>query len=153
MPLETKTLFVGLLVGLAHIASGIAVLVAPSSLAVTPLEAIRAIADFLEYQRGGFVGATLVLAGLMAVVAGSRGLQASRIQRAVLFAPQQILLLLQLGSISWAWIIGTYPDGYSPQGGAWFILADQIWAWLLAVSHSVWLAAFIYGSAPRGSDS
>lgn len=32
---------------------------------------------------------------------------------------------------------GTYPDGYWPQGGAWFILSDQIWTWLICVTHTL----------------
>ena len=152
MPVETKTLFVGLLVGLAHIASGIAVLVSPAALNVTPLGELEDIAHLLGAGHG-FAGAILVGAGLMAVIGGSRGVHAPRLVRAVLFTPQQVLLLLQLWSISEALILAHYPDGYAPQGGAWFILADQSWAWMLAVSHSVWLAAFIYGGAARGSGS
>lgn len=152
MPLqiETKILFIALLVGLAHIASGIAVLVTPDALRVTPLELLTLASDHLGYTRGGFAGALLVAAGVMAVIGASRGIAATRALRCLLFAPQQVLLLLQLASISIALILGHYPDGYTPQGGAWFILADQSWAWILAVSHSVFLGAFIYGGTRNG---
>lgn len=150
IPVETKTLFVGLLVGLAHIASGVAVLIDPAALNVTPLEFLARLAFSLGYTRGGFAGVLLLLAGIMAVIASGRGMGASRVTRAVLFAPQQILLLLQLASIAAALVSGKYPDGYVPEGGRWFIAADQAWAWILAVSHSVFLAAFIYGGEGRG---
>lgn len=83
----------------------------------------------------------------------SQGFYASRRIRAFLFAPQELLLLIQIWSISVALISGHYPDGYVPLGGAWFILADQVWAWVLAVSHSAWLAAFMYGGAVRWKTS
>jgi hypothetical protein len=70
--------------------------------------------------------------------------------RATMFAPQQVLLILQIVAISFALIFGEYPDGYRPVGGAWFILADQVWAFLLAVSHSLWLAALLYGGGRIG---
>lgn len=144
--LETKTLFVGFLVGLAHIASGLAIMITPSAWNVTPLASVQQLTDWLGYTNG-FAGMILIAAGLFAVIGASRGIGAGRTFRAVLFAPQQTLLLLQLWSISLALVVGHYPDGYVPEGGAWFILADQVWAWLLAISHSIWLAAFIYGGS------
>lgn len=150
--IETKILFVGLLVGLAHLVAGIAVLVEPSALHVTPLAGLVNTARLVGWGYGeGQVGTILIIAGLMAIIGGSdKG--ASRVLQVVLFLPQQLLLLLQIWTISVALIHGTYPDGYAPQGGAWFILADQIWAFVLAVSHSIWLAAFLYGSRDDGID-
>jgi hypothetical protein len=145
--LETKTLFVGLLVGLAHIACGMAVLVTPQALLVTPLDAIRSVQNYLGLQHG-FSGAILIGVGIMAVIASRR--QVYLKTRMLLFAPQQCMLFLQIAAISWALIVGTYPDGYKPVGGAWFILADQIFAYLLAVSHSIWLAALLYGGENFG---
>ncbi len=147
--LETKTLFVGLLVGLAHFVSGIAVLVGPDAINVTPLAALHHAALWLGYTQGGLVAAILLLAGLMAIVGGNLR-AAPRAVHGVLFLPQQALLLLQIYTITLALITGVYPDGYIPQGGAWFILSDQIWAWVLAVSHSIWLAAFLYGGRLSG---
>lgn len=147
LQLETKTLFVGLLVGLAHIASGLAVFIAPSAMAVTPLEAIRAIANYMGYTNG-FAGAVLFGVGMMAVIAATQ--TCSIRTRAILFAPQQILLVLQILAISFALVYGEYPDGYKPIGGAWFILADQVWAFLLAISHTLWLSVLLYGSGESG---
>jgi len=149
--LETKTLFVGLLVGLAHIASGIAVLIDPAALNVTPLELLARFAFTLGFVHGQLAGALLLIAGVMAVIGASRGLQASRLTRALLFSLQEFLLLLQIVSIVLSLITGQYPDGYVPAGGRWFIAADQAWAWILAVSHSIWLAAFIYGGSRSSS--
>ena len=146
--LETKTLFVGLLVGIAHFISGIAVLASPDAINVTPLAALHHLSLWLGYT-SGFVAAVLLLAGFMAIV-GSRLQAAPKSVHGILFIPQQVLLLLQIYTITVALITGVYPDGYIPQGGAWFILSDQIWAWVLAVSHSIWLAAFLYGGRISG---
>jgi hypothetical protein len=150
--IETKILFVGLLVGLAHILSGISVMVTPQALGVTPLAGLDHFADYMGYTKGGFVAATLIGAGLMAVIAAN--LKAiPRIWHAFAFFPQQMLLLLQIYTITVALIEGKFPDGYIPQGGAFFIMADQIWAFLLAASHSIWLAAFLYGGRSRSGSS
>jgi hypothetical protein len=149
--LETKTLFVGLLVGLAHIISGIAVMADTAALNVTPLASLHSLAEWLGYDKGGFVGATLLLAGLMAVVGGNLKAATPKIVHGVLFLPQQTLLMLQIWTITVALVEGRYPDGYIPLGGAWFIVTDQIWAFVLATSHSIWLAAFLYGDR-RGTN-
>ena len=128
IPIETKTLFVALLVGLAHIASGVAVLIDPASLNVTPLELLARSADLLGYSKGGFAGFLLLTAGVMAVIGSSQGVHASRSARALMFALQEALLILQIASISLALVTGQYPDGYTPIGGRWFIAADQSWA-------------------------
>jgi len=140
----TKTIFVGLLVGLAHIASGFAVFIDPVVLTTTPLASLADIGRRIGVAHG-FAGAILMSAGIMAVLGATPRIVVPGYFRAMLFFPQQILLLLQIWSISFALLYGVYPDGYAPQGGAWFILTDQIWAWILAVSHSAWLAAYIYG--------
>jgi hypothetical protein len=145
MTVAAKTLFVALLVGVAHVISGIAVLVNPDSLSVTPLSALHWATQAGGYSHVG-AGTFLILAGLLAIVAASHGMMwASRAIVAAMFAPQELLLLLQIYAICTALATGVYPDGYKPTGGAWFILTDQIWAWVLAVSHSLWLAAYLYG--------
>lgn len=149
MSLNAKILFVAMLVGLAHIVSGIAVFIAPSALTVTPLASLHHFALSMGYT-GGFVGTTLIAAGAMALIGANLNIALPRTVHTLLFAPQQTLLLLQIYTISMALIEGHYPDGYTPAGGAWFILADQIWAWILAVSHSLWLAGFLYGDRPNG---
>jgi hypothetical protein len=147
--LERKTLFVALLVGLAHLVSGIAVLYQPSALNVTPLASLHDLSQAIGYS-GGFAGAFLVGAGLMAII-GSGMRAMPRGLHGALFLPQQALLLLQIWTITWALIEGKYPDGYIPVGGSFFILADQAWAWALASAHSVFLAAFIGGGWVRGT--
>jgi hypothetical protein len=147
--LEGKTVFVALLVGLAHIISGIAVLANSNALDVTPLASLSAAASSMGFQHG-FVGAILLGAGIMAVTGSNLNIALPRMTHGVLFLPQQVLLLFQVWTINTALALGHYPNGYIPEGGSWFILTDQVWAWVLAVSHSTFLAAFIYGGRPDG---
>jgi hypothetical protein len=123
---------------------GIAVMVNPAALSVTPLATLVHISEYLSYSKTGLVGPVMFMAGIMAVLGGSLDLAFPRPVHMALFFPQQLLLLLQLYSITVALITGVYPDGYIPQGGAFFILSDQIWAFILACTHSVWLAAMLY---------
>jgi hypothetical protein len=139
--LETKTLFIALLVGIAHIVCGIMVFIVPNAAFAAPISALVDISMYFGVFGTGVIGATIFIAGVMAVV-GSTASFSMRVHVG-LFIPQQILLMLQLYSISAALVSGHYPDGYVPVNGAWFILTDQIWAWILAVSHSCWLAALI----------
>jgi hypothetical protein len=148
--IETKILFAGLLVGIAHIVSGVAVLVTVDALSVTPLASLVHLAAYLNYTKGGFVAAVLIGTGVMAVIGSQLNLALPRHVHALMFLPQQVLLMLTIWTITIALIEGKYPDGYVPQGGAWFILTDQIWTWLLAMSHSIWLTAFLYGGTVSG---
>jgi hypothetical protein len=144
--LETKTLLVAFLVGLAHIGCGIAVLIEPVSLTVTALAGLDRLCQWFDLSHRA-AGCVLLLAGISAVV-GARFPISNR-ARIILFIPQQALLLMMIWTISVALVTGVYPDGYSPRGGGWFIESDQIWAWILAVSHSAWLAAYLYGEGAR----
>jgi hypothetical protein len=139
-----KTLAVTTLVGIAHIICGIAVLVDPVALNVTPLAALANMDNPL------LAGVMLIVVGILAVLACNMAFA----MNVLMLLPQQALLILQIWSISAVLITGQYPDGYLPSGGSWFILTDQIWPWLLTVSHSGWLAAFIYqGVRGGGGDS
>jgi hypothetical protein len=139
-----KTLAVTTLVGIAHIICGIAVLVDPVALNVTPLAALANMDNPL------LAGLMLIAVGILAVIACNMAFA----MNVLMLLPQQALLILQIWSISAVLITGQYPDGYLPSGGSWFILTDQIWPWLLTVSHSGWLAAFIYqGVRGYGGDS
>jgi hypothetical protein len=139
-----KTLAVTTLVGIAHIICGIAVLVDPVALNVTPL------ASLTYLDNSVLSGWLLIVVGVMAVHACNMAFA----MNVLMLLPQQMLLFLQVWSISTVLITGQYPDGYLPSGGSWFILTDQIWPWLLTVSHSGWLAAFIYqGVRGYGGDS
>jgi hypothetical protein len=135
-----KTLAVTTLVGIAHIICGIAVLVDPVALNVTPLAALANMDNPL------LAGVMLIVVGILAVLACNMAFA----MNVLMLLPQQALLILQIWSISAVLITGQYPDGYLPSGGSWFILTDQIWPWLLTVSHSGWLAAFIYQGVRGG---
>jgi hypothetical protein len=143
MNVEVKTLAITTLVGIAHIICGIAVLVDPVALNVTPLAALASMGSPF------FAGVMLIVVGVMAVLACNMAFA----MNVLMLLPQQALLILQIWSISLVLITGQYPDGYLPSGGSWFILTDQIWPWLLTVTHSGWLAAFIYQGVRGGGDS
>ena len=66
---------------------------------VTRLETARSLSGLLGYG-SGFVGAVLIGAGIMAVIAGSKGVHMSGYHRGPMFIPQQLLMLLQIWSIS-----------------------------------------------------
>lgn len=144
----TKTYFVGLLVGLAHIVSGVAGLADPVAFYATSLAGFYHTIAWLGLKE--VTGWVLIAAGATAVFASSDWLWWGHKRRVLLFAPQQILLLLQIISTGMALTLGVYPDGYIPKGGGWFILADQVWALILALSHSLWLAGLLYGRVYSG---
>jgi hypothetical protein len=146
--LEGKTLFVGMMVGLAHIASGIAVLFEPSSLNVTPLASLRHLIEWTSATSAA-AGIALLIAGIAAVVASRLWIPIPNEWRMIFFAPQQLLLLGMIWTIGHSVVTGIYPDGYSPQGRGWFIESDQIWAFILAVNHSAWMAALLYGDGVK----
>jgi hypothetical protein len=145
----TKTYFVGTLVGIAHIALGIAALVEPASWRVTHLASLHDVVSYSGYgpEAAGFV---LLFAGVTAVFGATNGLRLGRWLRASFFIPQEVLLLLQIWSIIVAVVTGAYPDNYIPVGGAWFIMADQVQALILALSHSFWLALLLYKGGASG---
>lgn len=149
MQVGVKTLAVTTLVGMAHLVSGLIALKVPAALGVTPLAGFDHFAHSLGI--GSQVSAyILIIVGILAVIASTYTFP----YRVFLLIPQQLVLLLQVWSISLAMASGRYPDGYIPVGGGAFILNDQIWPWLLTVSHSAWLAAFIYyGVRDSGGDS
>lgn len=144
---EVKTLFVGLLVGIGHLISGLATFVQPAVLHTTPLAALHRIVGSDDVV----VALSLIFAGLLAILASNRSIGMPPLVRALLFLPQEALMLLQILSITMALVMGKYPDGYVPVGGAWFILTDQVWAWVLAVSHSLWLGAFCWTGVISGN--
>jgi hypothetical protein len=61
-----------------------------------------------------------------------------------LVAPQQLVLMIQLGGVLIAVYQGAYPDGYRPAddwwGSMWFILADQAPLIAMCLSHTIELA-------------
>ena len=137
--IERKVLFIGLLVGLAHILSGVAVLIDPAALNVTALSGLHQISEWFDL--GHRWAAWLLLAAGSTAILG-----AVKWHHWIFFIPQQLLLLLMIGTITIAITTGQYPDGYIPTGRGWFIEADQAWAWILGISHSIWLTAYLYGN-------
>lgn len=146
--LEVKVLFIAMLVGIAHVVAGMSVFMDPAALLSTALSTLYHASQVFDIP-SYFFGAILVAAGAMAIIASSTSFTAHKAVHVTLLMPQQLLLLLQLFAISIALGTGRYPDGYIPIGGAWFVLCDQIWAWILAVTHSVWLLSFIYKGLQR----
>jgi hypothetical protein len=139
-----KTLAVTNLVGIAHIVCGLTVLHVPGAIEVTQLNGIYDLVG--NATTGAYL---LILVGVLAIIARSF----SFVTCVALLVPQQFLLLLQIWSISVVLTTGVFPDGHMPIGGSWFILTDQIWPWLLTVSHSVWLSIFIYQGLRGYGDS
>jgi hypothetical protein len=149
MNVEDKTLFVAWLVGVAHIVCGVGVLAAPGAILVTALASLHTIGEWIGLSTWA-IGWVLVFAGIMAVY-GSSARFIRRSSHLIMFVPQQALLLLMIWSITEAILTGRYPDGYSPPDGGYFVSTDQAFAWILGVSHSLFLAAYLYGSGRSGS--
>src|SRR5689334_17350768 len=133
-----RALLIALLTGMAHIVCGVCVLAEPGALSVTPLASFNWFVGFSPYPHL-IAGWSLLIAGTAAVFAFMIS-QTRTTLPLVLLAPQQVLLCLMLLSIGYAVVEGYYPDLYHPKGGALFILPDQIWAWLYAVPHSLFVA-------------
>jgi hypothetical protein len=152
MNVEDKTLFVAWLVGLAHIGAAIGVLNAPGALQVTALASLHDIGNYLSLSSDA-IGWGLFVAGVMAVAGSMTTRALPRVAHLILFAPQQILLLLMIWTITEAVIVGRYPDGHVPLGGGFFTATDQMFAWVLGVSHSLFLAAYLYLGGARGNSS
>lgn len=146
IPVETKIRIMGFLVGVAHVVMGISAWVEPSALKVTQLAALEVM---LAWAGFSYVGAAAILfaTGILAMFGASNHHHPNA--RIWLFMPQEILLLIQIWSIYWVFSTGIYPDGYMPAGKAWFILSDQFLTWLVAASHTIWLAAFIIQPTAR----
>lgn len=142
IPVELKIRVLGFLIGLAHLVSGIAVWMEPTSLNVTQLASFASLMAWAGVDTMG-AGLVLVLAGVMAILASGGGLPAWA--RGVLFLPQQLLLILVVVAVYGVFFSGVYPDGYTPVGGGWFILSDQFLVWVCALSHTVWLSALVLG--------
>jgi hypothetical protein len=79
-------------------------------------------------------GTILMLVGAMAILGSRSGYGCSA--RLLLIGPQQIVLAMQIFSISAALLARRFPDGYVPEGGGLFILADQLLFWALCAAHT-----------------
>jgi hypothetical protein len=149
--LQDKTLFVAWLVGIAHIVCGAGVLAAPGAIEVTALASLHDVGAWLGLSPWP-LGWFLVIAGVLAVY-GSTSRIMHRSAHFAIFIPQQFLLVLMIWSITVALVTGRYPDGYIPPDGGYFISTDQAFAWILGVSHSLFLAAYLYGGGRSGSNT
>jgi hypothetical protein len=137
--MEATWRHVALLVGVVHTVSGIAALFEPTVLLVTRFSLL------LEMMSPATAAGLLIWAGALGVW-GSRE-AVSRPSRIALVTPQQTILLLELAAVCWALLKGRYPDGYEPEGGALFILVDQLGWWFICASHT---ALFIFSLKARG---
>lgn len=118
----------------AHIASGILIFLNFNAIKVTPLAFLKVIPIPQPFN-----GTILILASLLVFAAyvTNTNKNVKPWITLTLLLPQQFLLLLSLISILLAVATGTYPDGYSPQGGGIFILADQLWMLTICIWHTV----------------
>lgn len=131
-----KIISIAVLVGIANIICGISVLTQPGAYQVTSFYVLWELDQL--FQGGSlWVGGILIGSGVLSLF-GTVNFHIPWYIRFLFFIPQQILMGLQLISISIVLANGAYPDGYVPVGGAWFILKDQIWAWVLAIAHTFW---------------
>lgn len=134
MTLPPRTLFFATIIGIAHVVCGIAVMYAPAALFATPLAFMHQLVAIIWSPEAVVTGPTLIAVGLAAIIGGSASMDGR--WQLLLIAPQQLILGFQIISISIALATGMYPDGYRPHGGAWFIVADQVWAWIFALVHT-----------------
>ena len=137
--MEATWRHVALLVGVVHTVSGTAALFEPSVLLVTRFSLL------LEWMSPATAAGLLIWAGLFGIFGSRRAV--SRASRIALVAPQQTVLILELAAVCWALLKGRYPDGYEPQGGALFILVDQLGWWFICASHTT---LFVFSLKARG---
>ena len=140
--LQHKTFSIGVLVGLANMVGGLAIMLVPESLKVTAMYALAIINNFLGitiFQ----TGLGLFITGAMAVLGDVYLSYITFRWKMITLIPQQILMMLKLMAISMVIMHGAYPDGYVPKGGSWFILTDQIWTLILAIAHTLWFFSLV----------
>jgi len=136
--LANKTLSVATIVGIAHIISGLCVFMDHNAILVTPLYFLYDVATY-SHLHIHIAAIIMIMTGWLAIMGSLYGAFLTHRLHILCFLPQQILLFLQIVGITKIFFTGVYPDGYQPHGEGWFILADQIWVWLLATSHTLWL--------------
>jgi hypothetical protein len=124
-------------IGMAHVVGGVAALFAAGAAHVSGLAGLTMLGLW-----PGFTALLLIIVGLMAIC--SRMCPHSREWVNTLVAPQQLVLMIQLGGVMIAVYHGAYPDGYKPAddwwGSMWFILADQSPLIAMCLSHTIELA-------------
>lgn len=115
------------MIGWAHIFWGYVLLGYPSVMKVTPLYYL----SWIFGEHNLIAGVLLVSVGIMAVFSSIKG-------NIFLVWPQQVLLSIQLISITLVIASGHYPDQYVPaKDGRVFIFVDQLPAIGQSLSHTV----------------
>lgn len=123
-------------IGVAHIIVGICILIDPHALLVTAFAGLKWVATVFSF--GDKIGGVILLTvGWMALIGGAGLFGVETPTRIRLIAPQLVVLVFTLASLAVALITGHYPDGYAPNGGWVFILADQVVAGTVSVFH-IW---------------
>ncbi len=121
-------------IGIAHVISGVCIIIAPEALMVSSLAGLNWITTI--YSSASVIGGVLIIIfGGMAVAAGTHSFPIATDWRVRMIAPQVFLLVFALASIITAIAKGHFPDGYVPKGGSVFILADQSIVAVVAIFH------------------
>ena len=129
------------IVGWIHMIVGLAVVLDPGALLVSSLAGLSRLAP-VPTESAQVFGVALFIFGLLAYV--STKVSATLVAKFCMIMPQQLVLCVQVVSITSTIMLGIYPDGYAPKGaclvfeaGSCFILADQA-AWLiLGILHTI----------------
>jgi hypothetical protein len=137
LPNDTRDLYRCLvapigLIGVIHVVGGIAILLTEKAAFVTSLAGFGFLDPFSK-------AILMIVVGFLAIVARTKFVP-KHLERACI-APQEIVLLFQLGGILQAVFLGQYPNGHMPvEGDYWasvlFIVADQMPWMMLCVSHT-----------------
>lgn len=124
-----------LLFGAVHFVCGALVVVEPAVIKTSALAAFW----WTFGEHTAIAGTVLMIVGAMAILGSRAGYGCTA--RLLLIGPQQVVLAMQILSISVALLARRFPDGYVPEGGGLFILADQLLFWALSAAHTAMYVA------------
>lgn len=144
--LNLNRLPISFLVAISYIICGFVLFMDPSTSRVSSFYALEQIRAWWNVS-SNFISIGMIWCGIMAIIGTAWSSTPTKWKIAALL-PQQTLLFLQLLSITMVLSLNQYPDGYVPKGGSWFILADQIWVWMLAIFHTTWFFSLFNKKAP-----
>lgn len=133
-PNLTGIMLVAKWVGVVHIISGICILLEPSAIMVSSFAGIKWVTT-LYAPAESLSGFMLIAVGTAAIIGGTRSVPIFTATRLKLIGPQVILLVFTLASVLCTMAEGRYPDGYIPDGGTLFIVADQSLAAVVSLFH------------------
>lgn len=132
----TVVMAVAAWIGVAHIFIGACIILEPQAILVSALAGLRWVTAL--YVSGDMIaGVLIIVVGAMATLGGQGLFPFNRATRLKLIAPQVVLLVFTVISILCTIVEGRYPDGYLPEGGTTFIVADQAVAGLVSLFHVV----------------